>query len=189
MNQDLELWFQYHGDGEFFFKHIGLKPDRVVLDFGCGSGIYTIPAARIIGNLGKIYAVDYDAEVLTELQNRIASECPPLTNIVITKTNGELNLNFQDEKFDFVLLYDILHQDYFTSKTRKILLKEIYRISKPDAIISLFPKHIDRNKLSQEMRYVDFYLDKKLSEKLIHGDEKGGHFEQEYILNFRKEMV
>ena len=34
---------------EEILKKIGIKKGQVILDFGCGVGNYTIPAAKIIG--------------------------------------------------------------------------------------------------------------------------------------------
>ena len=39
-------------------KHIldetGIKPGDFVLDYGCGSGSYTIPLAELVGGKGKV---------------------------------------------------------------------------------------------------------------------------------------
>jgi ubiquinone/menaquinone biosynthesis C-methylase UbiE len=40
----------------------GIKRGKTVLDFGCGSGIYTIPVAKIAGKEGDVYALDKDIE-------------------------------------------------------------------------------------------------------------------------------
>jgi len=48
-------------------KKVGVEEGQIVLDFGCGGGNYTIPAAKIIGNAGKIYAVDEDEYKLKDL--------------------------------------------------------------------------------------------------------------------------
>jgi cyclopropane fatty-acyl-phospholipid synthase-like methyltransferase len=34
-------------------EKVGVKEGQIILDFGCGSGNYTIPAAKIIGNIRK----------------------------------------------------------------------------------------------------------------------------------------
>lgn len=39
-------------------KDAGVKPGMSGLDFGCGPGRYSIPAARIVGREGAVYAVD-----------------------------------------------------------------------------------------------------------------------------------
>jgi len=40
----------------------GIEEDQRVLDFGCNSGAYTIPAARLFGKEGKVYAIDKNSE-------------------------------------------------------------------------------------------------------------------------------
>lgn len=35
-------------------QRIGIKSAQSVLDFGCGSGTYTIPVAKIVGEQGKV---------------------------------------------------------------------------------------------------------------------------------------
>ena len=45
----------------------GLKKGDVVLDYGCGIGFNTMPAAEIVGKKGKVYAIDiHPSAVLIE---------------------------------------------------------------------------------------------------------------------------
>ena len=39
-------------------KAAELKPGQKVLEVGCGPGFFTIPAAKLVGKEGFIYAVD-----------------------------------------------------------------------------------------------------------------------------------
>ena len=43
-------------------RRIGIKKGQTVLDFGCGYGAYTIPVAEIVGEQGRVYALDKDKE-------------------------------------------------------------------------------------------------------------------------------
>jgi len=56
MEIDVKEWLS--GESETFLKDIGIKKDDVVLDFGCGNGYYTIPAAKVVKREGKVYAID-----------------------------------------------------------------------------------------------------------------------------------
>ncbi len=67
---------------------IGIRRGQTVLDFGCGSGTYTIPAAKIVGEQGRVYALDKDNEVLDELMQR--AESTDLKNIERMGTSGEI---------------------------------------------------------------------------------------------------
>lgn len=177
MKSDSERWLKEIA--EKVMKEAGIRKDQIVLDFGCGSGFYTIPAAKITGIKGKVYALDKDRNSLHEVMQQAKSQ--NLKNIEIIKTQGELKLPLEDESVDVTLLYDVLHSYYFTSGSRKELLDEIHRISKPNALISIFPKHMDSEVLSNEMKKANFHFEKKTLVTLLHYYS----LEKNYILNFR----
>ena len=65
MKKTVENWLEK--EAKKFLKAIGIKKGQKVLDFGCGSGNYTIPMARIVGEEGLVYALDQDKETLDGL--------------------------------------------------------------------------------------------------------------------------
>jgi len=69
-----------NGKAQEFLKSIGLRRGHKVLDFGCGRGNYTIPAAQVVGNEGRVYALDKNPRSLDELMRRAAAR--DLDNIV-----------------------------------------------------------------------------------------------------------
>ncbi len=81
-----------------------------MLDFGCGSGTYTIPAARIVGAQGRVYALDKDKGALDELMQKAGSA--GLKNIERMETSGG-KIELTDESVDVVLLFDVFHSYYF----------------------------------------------------------------------------
>jgi len=162
-------------------EKIGIEEGQIVLDFGCGGGNYTIPAAKIIGNEGKVYAVDEDEYKLKDLQEKAKSA--NLQNIEIIKTSGELNFGFEDGVFDVVLLYDIFWYFSLQSPELSELLKGVYRVLKPSGLISVYPEHIEIEKLKQKIEKFGFRLINGFRGKIIHE----GRPEQSQILNFRKE--
>ena len=161
----------------------GIKRGRIVLDFGCGSGTYTIPAAKIVGEKGKVYALDKDKKVLSELMQK--AESAGLRNLRRIDTSGELKIPLADESVDIVLLYDVFHSYYFSQVAdRKRLLEEVYRVSKRDAIISVWPKHME-SEAKEEIENANFYLEREYSGTLIHDNED---LEKGEVLNFRKRV-
>lgn len=166
---------------EKVLKEVGIKSGQIVLDFGCGSGNYTIPIAKIVGETGRVYALDKDKWSLDKLMHRTKSA--GLKNIERTKTSGGVKLPLEDESVDVILFYDVLHSYYFTQAERKKLLEEANRISKPNAIISVYPKHMEPKELKKELENANFYLEKEYSTTLLVHDD---HLEEGKILNFRK---
>ena len=55
-------------DAPAILAQIGLKPGDTLADIGSGDGYFSIPAARMVGQSGKIYALDVSAEAISELK-------------------------------------------------------------------------------------------------------------------------
>ncbi len=162
-------------------QQTGIRRGQTVLDFGCGCGTYTIPAAKIVGEQGRVYAVDKDNEALDELMQK--AKLAGLKNIERMDTSGELRIDLTDESVDVVLLFDVFHSYYFPqADDRRRLLNEIYRIMKPFAFISLWPKHME-SEAKDEIKNANFHLEKEFSETLIHDNKD---LEKGKVLNFRK---
>ncbi len=188
MENDVEKWLRSAGEG--FLKDIGIRRDQFVLDFGCGYGYYTIPAARVVGERGKVYALDKDRVALTELLRRANSY--GIKNIVPIEASGKLDIGLDNESVDAILLYDVLH--YMSSKERSKIYSEAYRILRKDGFLSIYPKHnrtdeplwdlsnMDLNDIIEEVEREKFHLDKKFFKELLHYN----HLNKGYILNFKK---
>ena len=164
-------------------QQIGVGKGQTVLDFGCGLGMYTTLAAKIVGEQGRVYALDKDKEALDELMEK--TESAALKNIKRMETSGKLEIDLADESVDVVLLFDVFHSFYFPqADDRKRLLGEIYRIMKPSAFlsISVWPNLIELG-TEDEIRNADFRLEKEIPETLSHNDK---NLEERKILNFRK---
>lgn len=161
-------------------KEVGIQKDQVILDFGCGKGNYTIPAAKLIGKEGKVYALDENRFKLEELSRRIKSE--ELNNIKIINTFGNISIDLQDDSVDVVLLYDVFWFFPLRNSNLSKLLNEVYRVSKKNALILVYPAHIETEKLKQKIEEAGFHLQNRFSGNIIHEDmcEKG------QILNFKK---
>ena len=154
-------------------ERAGIEEGQIVLDFGCGSGTYTIPAAKIVGDKGKVYALDKDSDALNELMRR--AESAGLKNIQRINTSGDPKVNLADNSVDVVLLFDVLHSYYFPQADgRRKVLDEIHRISKEKALILVYPKHMESG-AKNEIENANFYLESEYSGSLIHNKdlEKG----------------
>jgi ubiquinone/menaquinone biosynthesis C-methylase UbiE len=51
-------------------ERIGIQAGINVLDFGAGSGSYSIPAAQLVGPTGKVYAADIHPLAIKEIRKK-----------------------------------------------------------------------------------------------------------------------
>ncbi len=87
-------------------ENLGLREGMTFIDVGCGYGFFTIPAAQIVGELGKVYAVDIDALSIDQLK-RDAME-KSLKNIHVEVAEAEETV-FCRECADIVFYNSVLH--------------------------------------------------------------------------------
>jgi ubiquinone/menaquinone biosynthesis C-methylase UbiE len=162
-------------------RAIGITSGQTVLDFGCGPGTYSIQAARLVGEQGKVYALDKDGQSLDKLLQNARRE--NLANVERMDTSGELEINLADESVDMILLFDVLHEYYLPdSDQRERLLNEFHRTLKPDGVLSVYPKHMEST-AKDEIESANFYLASEYSGTLIHENRD---LERGQILNFKK---
>ncbi len=185
MKRDVEKWLEK--DGVEFLKSVGVKRGHTILDFGCGEGHYSIPAAKLVRKKGKVFAVDKDEQALHQLIRRI--EEYKIKNIEIIKKESKTSL---DNNFvDFIICYDVVH----CLKDRKTLYHEFHRVLRPKGIFSLYPKHhkddyplmelahMKLDGILEEVEDAGFALQEHLLKNLIHDDS----YNTGYILNFKKD--
>lgn len=114
-----DIWESFFDPEEILKK---MKLDKNVtnaVEFGCGYGTFSIPAARIVK--GTIYAIDIDPDMVALTQK--AAEGKKLNNIqVILRDFIEEGTGFADENVDYAILFNILH---FENPQR--LLREAWR--------------------------------------------------------------
>jgi protein-L-isoaspartate O-methyltransferase len=64
----------------------GIKKGMQVLDLGCGSGAFTPFVAREVGEKGKVYALDIQADMLEQLEKKLSKpENKNIRNIKVLK--------------------------------------------------------------------------------------------------------
>ena len=128
-----------HMDSELYntamsaLPRMGVGPGIVLLDFGARIGNYAIPALDLVGEGGKVVALDNNAEALEELREN-ASTNPKLK---IVKTEGELDLPFQDDSFDMVLFFDVIQH----VSDPLYLLDEFARVLKSGGRLAVYIPH------------------------------------------------
>jgi SAM-dependent methyltransferase len=93
-----------------------------VVDFGCGYGTFTIPAAKII--VGKIYAFDIEPEMI-ETVKRKAKKLNLVNVETVVRDFMSEGSGLKNASVDYVFLFNILHLE-----KPELLLNDSYRILK-----------------------------------------------------------
>jgi ubiquinone/menaquinone biosynthesis C-methylase UbiE len=116
----------------------GIKKGMQVLDLGCGSGAFTPSIARMVGEKGKVYAFDIQADMLKQLENKLSrQENKDIRNIKLIEGNA-YELPFDDNSLDLVNIVTVLQE----IPDRNKALQEVKRVLKRGgffAVTELFP--------------------------------------------------
>jgi ubiquinone/menaquinone biosynthesis C-methylase UbiE len=93
---------------EAILLNVGLKSGLTFVDVGCGYGFFALPAARIVGDHGKVYGLDIDKEAISWLRKKAAEE--GLRNVVLRVGAAEETV-FCEACADIVF-YGIVFHDF-----------------------------------------------------------------------------
>ena len=110
-------------------KTAGLKPGQKVLEVGCGPGFFTIPAAKIVGDEGVIYAVDVHPLAIKRVQKKIHRE--EMKNVTPILANAS-NTGLPDRIIDLAFLFGLR----YIAGGLEDVISEIHRILKPEGLLS-----------------------------------------------------
>lgn len=94
-------------DCSTLLRALDVQPGQAVCDMGCGNGFYTLELAELVGDEGRVLAVDIQPEMLTLLRERAAEagveNVEPILGTLVDPglPRGEM---------DLILLVDVYHE-------------------------------------------------------------------------------
>jgi ubiquinone/menaquinone biosynthesis C-methylase UbiE len=135
LNDPKRLFFQ-NPDAILF--EAGVKSGEVVADVGCGTGFFTLPLARYVGENGKVFAADTSPTMIKELRKRTRN-----LNQINPIHSQENKFPLRNESVDFVLLVNMVHE----LEDWKLFFKEVKRILTPGGRVCV----VDFKKKKMEM--------------------------------------
>ena len=91
---------------ESILAEMGLRTGMTFIDIGCGQGFFTIPAANIVGDTGKVYALDVNQTNIDRLREKVFAA--GLTNVIL-KTGKAEDLIICDACADIIFFGIVLH--------------------------------------------------------------------------------
>ena len=115
---------------ESIIANMGLKPGFNVTDFGSGAGFYALAAAKVVGNNGRVAAVDVQDAKLTATKSMSVQH--GLHNIEVFKADLEKPFDqIPQGTEDAVILASILHEVH----NREAVLKNAYGLLKSKGLL------------------------------------------------------
>jgi ubiquinone/menaquinone biosynthesis C-methylase UbiE len=105
----------------------GILPGMDVADFGCGSGFYSLEAAKALMATGRVYAIDIQKDLLSRLKNNATRSGLYNIEVIwgdIEKINGT---KLRDSSVDMVFICNL----FFQLEKKDETIKEVKRILKP----------------------------------------------------------
>jgi len=95
-----------------------------VADFGAGHGYFTIPLARIVGNEGRVYAIDVQKAALDIIRSKAKLEHLFNVEPVWADLDRAGGSRLKDKSVDFVLVSNII----FQTEKKDEVLREAERV-------------------------------------------------------------
>jgi demethylmenaquinone methyltransferase/2-methoxy-6-polyprenyl-1,4-benzoquinol methylase len=104
-----------------------------VLEIGCGTGFFTIPISKLVGDNGSLTSIDILQESVDHVSRKV--ENARLNNVHVFKRNV-LNTELNTGTFDMVILFGIVPAPMLPLDET---LSEIYRVLKPKGALAVWP--------------------------------------------------
>jgi len=147
---------------------IALKPGQSIADIGSGGGYFSLRFAKIVGEEGRVYAVDTKPKFLEYIKNSAKEK--GLDNVIPTLVSGD-KLNLPEKSLDLIFMRNVTHHianrvKYFKSLKRflkpdgKIIIIE-YKKGKPFTFRGIFGHDVPKETIIQEMEEAGYLLEKE----------------------------
>ena len=117
-------------------KAAGIRSGQKVLEVGCGTGFFTIPAAKLVGDEGCVHAIDVYPPAIEFVGEKVRDA--HIANVRLTNADA-MATGLPGSAFDLILLFGVIPAPVLPLDR---LLPEIHRLLKPEgalAVWTLFP--------------------------------------------------
>ena len=131
-----------------------LSDGMTAADIGCGMGYFTLPMACIVGNNGKVIAVDLQPEMLDGLKRK--TDKNGITNIIPHQCKTDtLALDEWAGKIDFVIVFWMLHEVPDSER----LIREVYAaLSDRGKLLFVEPKgHVNARDFNKSLEIISSF--------------------------------
>ena len=110
----------------------GILSGQKVLEVGCGTGFFTIPAAQLVGDQGRVYAIDAHPLAIEQVARKIQDA--ELANVRLIKADAT-EAGLASGSIDLVLLFGVIPSPTLPLER---LLPEMHRLLKPKGALAVW---------------------------------------------------
>ena len=133
------------------FDQFGIDKGFIVVDFGCGPGSYVEKASQLVGDSGKVYAVDVHPLAIKSIKKRARRK--NLENVVPVLLAG-YPVDIDSHLADVIYALDMFHH----IKDTRGFLKELHRLLKPNGKLFIESGHQQIDKAKQKIVKSDCWV-------------------------------
>jgi cyclopropane fatty-acyl-phospholipid synthase-like methyltransferase len=120
-----------------------ISPGQKVADLGAGSGLFTRPIARKVGEKGTVFAIDIDPELLKHI-DKTAEKPANIRTILAAEDDPKI-----PERVDLIVIIDTLHH----IRNREAYLKKLRDYLQPSGRIAILDFSKNWPPDHEQMRY------------------------------------
>jgi len=125
-------------------QKFGIQPGMTVVDYGCGPGRYTTRFARLVGDRGRVFAVDIHELAIEGVKKRIQKRGLKTITPVLAKGYDS---GIPEGTADIVFAIDI----FFGINDPSAFLKELRRITRPEGFLVIDDGHQSRKETKRKI--------------------------------------
>jgi ubiquinone/menaquinone biosynthesis C-methylase UbiE len=130
----MESRFRYRFFGPMhILRGADIHPEQTVLEVGCGTGFFTIPAAQLLGEQGCLVAMDVLPVSVELVAEKV--QTASLKNVRVVQGDA-MNTKLDAQSMDAVLLFGVIPAPMLPLNR---LLPEMHRILKPEGALAVWP--------------------------------------------------
>jgi ubiquinone/menaquinone biosynthesis C-methylase UbiE len=141
-----------------------LETGNCVLDYGCGTGSYSMVAAQLVGNSGRVYALDIQPLAIRRVEKFAFKK--KLQNV--RTIHSDCATGLENDTIDIIFLFDTFHDLNDPGR----VLKELHRVLRMKGILCVNDHHMKEEQILSEItknhlftlsrKHKTFYLFSKL---------------------------
>jgi ubiquinone/menaquinone biosynthesis C-methylase UbiE len=130
----MESRFRYRFFGPMkILRGADIQPGQTVLEVGCGTGFFTLSAAQVLGDQGRLVAMDVVPASVESVAERV--RIAEATNVRVVEGDA-MNTMLDAGSMDAVLLLGVIPAPMLPLDR---LLPEMHRILKPGGTMAVWP--------------------------------------------------